>query len=91
MWVLVPTDEILSFASPSHMDVANAENAGAVFSKKSMQRKGDPNAAYLLRFSHLCPVGIYRRLFLVPLPTCGIPAASLRVIPDKCSDMLCAA
>jgi hypothetical protein len=33
MWVLVPTDEILSFASP----------------KESIQRKGDPDAACFLR------------------------------------------
>ncbi|MEQ1543745.1 hypothetical protein [Methyloglobulus sp.] len=40
MWVFVPTDEILSFASP----------------KESIQRKGDPNAACFLRSSVLTGV-----------------------------------
>ncbi len=40
MWVLVPTGEILSFASP----------------KESIQRKGGPDAAYLLRSSVLTGV-----------------------------------
>jgi len=44
MSVLAPTGEILSFASP----------------KESIQRKGDPDSAYILRFSLLCPVGIWR-------------------------------
>jgi hypothetical protein len=59
MWVLVPTDVTLSFASP----------------KENIQRKGDPNAACFLRFSHL--PGVVKRDFPVPLTTCGIPAASL--------------
>jgi hypothetical protein len=42
--VLAPTGEILSFASP----------------KESIQRKGDPDSANFLRFSLLCPVGIWR-------------------------------
>jgi hypothetical protein len=53
MWVLVPTDEILSFASP----------------KESIQRKGDPDAAYFLRFSHLS--GFARKDIPVLLAKCG--------------------
>jgi hypothetical protein len=59
MWVLVPTDETLSFASP----------------KESVQRKGDPDAACFLRFSHL--PGVVKRDFHVPLTTRDIPIASL--------------
>jgi hypothetical protein len=44
MSVFAPTGELLSFASP----------------KESSQRKGDPDSAYILRFSLLCPVGICR-------------------------------
>jgi hypothetical protein len=66
--VLALAGEILSFASP----------------KESIQRKGDPDAACFLRFSHL--PGVVKRDFPVPLTTCGIPAAPLRTIPDKCSD-----
>jgi hypothetical protein len=68
MWVLVPTDEILSFASP----------------KESIQRKGAPNAASFLRFSHLPRV--VKGGLPVPLTTRDIPIASLRAIPDKYSD-----
>jgi hypothetical protein len=32
--VLAPEGESLSFASPSHMDVVNVENAGAFFHKR---------------------------------------------------------
>jgi hypothetical protein len=39
--VLAPEGELLSFAPP----------------KESSQRKGGPIAAYVLRSSHLCPVG----------------------------------
>ncbi|NOS74240.1 MAG: hypothetical protein HOP36_06835 [Methyloglobulus sp.] len=49
MWVLAPTGEILSFASPSHMDVAHAENAGAIFCKRKKPKKRRPDAACFLR------------------------------------------
>ena len=42
MWILVPTDEILSFASPSHRDVANAENAGAQSAKEKYPKEIRP-------------------------------------------------
>ncbi|OQW75662.1 MAG: hypothetical protein BVN35_08435 [Proteobacteria bacterium ST_bin11] len=54
---LGPTAEILSFASP----------------KESIQRKGDPDAAYALRFSLLARV--FGRAILGPPKTSGIPAA----------------
>jgi len=68
MWVLVPTDEFLSFASP----------------KERNQRKGDPNAASSCALAILS--GFARKDIPVLLAKCGIPAAPLRAIPDKCSD-----
>jgi hypothetical protein len=84
MWVLVPTDEILSFASPNHMDVVNVENAGAVFHKRKYPKLRRPDAAYSLRLLHLS--GFARKDIPVPPATCGIPAAPLWAIPDKYSD-----
>jgi len=91
MWVLAPTGEMLSFASP----------------KESIQRKGDPVAAYFLRcyenfpwFSPYGPafgcsnllqanlslsVGVGRRVIHDPLPPRGIHSAPLRVIPAESS------
>jgi len=57
--VFAPEGEILSFASP----------------KESIQRKGDPDSAQILRFSLLTRV--FRRGFPAPLKTSGIPAAPL--------------
>ncbi len=51
MPVPAPAGGILFFARPSHMDVANVENAGAFFHKKSIQKKGRPAAACFLRSS----------------------------------------
>ncbi|NOU20609.1 MAG: hypothetical protein HOO93_02270 [Methyloglobulus sp.] len=59
------------------------ENAGAVFRQRKVSKRIPPDAAYFLRFSYLSGVG---KGTPVPLLTCGIPAAPLRVIPDKCSD-----
>ncbi|NOU23549.1 MAG: hypothetical protein HOO93_17515 [Methyloglobulus sp.] len=64
MWVLAPTGEILSFASP----------------KESIQKKATRCRLLpaLRRF--------YRGLLEgtpVPPAKCGIPAAPLRVVPDK--------
>jgi len=56
--VLAPTGEILSFASP----------------KESIQRKGDPDSAYVLRFSLLTKVfegpslALRKRAASLPLP-----------------------
>jgi hypothetical protein len=65
--VLGPTAEILSFASP----------------KESIQRKGDPDAAYSLRSSRLN--GVAGRGFPAPPSTRCIPASPLRAIPFKSS------
>ncbi|TCV84517.1 MULTISPECIES: hypothetical protein [Methylomonas] len=65
--VLGPTAEILSFASP----------------KESIQRKGDPDAALILRseaFERGCRKGLP-----APSATCGIHAAPLRADPSKSS------
>ncbi|WP_036308397.1 hypothetical protein [Methyloglobulus morosus] len=56
MPVLAPAGEFLSFASPSLMDVANAENAGAIFCKRKKPKKRRPYAAYFLRSSILTRV-----------------------------------
>ncbi|WP_152976335.1 hypothetical protein [Methyloglobulus morosus] len=37
----------------NHMDVANAENAGAVFRQRKVSKRNPPDAACFLRFSHL--------------------------------------
>jgi hypothetical protein len=61
MWVLVPTDEILSFASPSHMDVVNVENAGAFFHKRKYPKKRRPGCRLfpaLLAFTRGCQKGL---------------------------------
>jgi hypothetical protein len=61
--VLAPEGEILSFSSPSHMDVVNVENAGAQSTKESIQRKGDSNAACFLRpevFIGLCQRNLWQ-------------------------------
>jgi hypothetical protein len=47
--VLAPEGEILSFASPSHMDVVNVENAGAFFHKRKYPKLRRPYAACFLR------------------------------------------
>jgi len=58
MSVLAPTGELLSFASP----------------KESSQRKGDPDSAYILRFSLLSrvfegpSVALRKRAASLPLP-----------------------
>jgi len=76
--VLASEGELLSFAPP----------------KASSQRKGGPIAAYVLRSSHLCPVGylsgdgkrgflpLCRRAASMPHPLCPWV---LRAIPDKYS------
>ena len=63
--VLAPEGEALSFASP----------------KESAQRKGDPDAAYILRSGIF--IGGCQKGLPVPLATRGFPAAPLRAIPDK--------
>jgi hypothetical protein len=45
--VLAPAGETLSFASPSHMDVVNAENAGAFFRKRKYPKKRRPGCRLL--------------------------------------------
>jgi hypothetical protein len=52
--------------------------------QRKVSKRKPPDAACSLRFSHL--PGVVKRDFPVPLTTCGIPAAPLRAIPDKCSD-----
>jgi len=64
--VLAPEGEMLSFASP----------------KESIQRKGDPDAALILRSSFL--TGVARRAIPGPLSTRCIPASPLNgLIPPK--------
>jgi hypothetical protein len=67
MSVFAPTGEIFSFASP----------------KESIQRKGDPNAAYFLRSSGLN--GVFRRGFPAPtknaMPPCIAPKGLIRSNP----------
>jgi hypothetical protein len=62
-----PTAAILSFASP----------------KESIQRKGDPDAALILRSSLLN--GVAERGFPAPSSTRCIPASPLWAIPFKSS------
>jgi len=64
---LGPTAEILSFASP----------------KESIQRKGDPDAALILRAEAFD--GDRQKGLPAPLSMCGIHAAPLRAIPAKSS------
>jgi len=63
MSVLAPTGEILSFASP----------------KESIQRKGDPDSAYILCFS------LFARFFEGPSLTLRKRAASLPLPFGPCS------
>jgi hypothetical protein len=52
--VLAPEGEILSFASPSHMDVVNVENAGAFFHKRKYPKLGRPGCRLLPAFRRFC-------------------------------------
>ncbi|MEQ1740871.1 MAG: hypothetical protein ABL884_13320 [Methyloglobulus sp.] len=85
MWVLVPTDEILSFASPSDMDVVNAENAGAQSAKESVQRMVAPDAACSLR--SVVFIGVCQKELPCPSGKVRLPAAPLRAIPDKTTNV----
>jgi hypothetical protein len=60
MWVLVPTDEALSFASPSHMDVVNAVVQEHFYTKKSIQKKTARRCLLpvLLAFTGGCQKGL---------------------------------
>ena len=69
--VLAPEGEILSFASPSHRDVVNVENAGAFFHKRKYPKKRRPECRLFpapRRFCRGLPKGTP-----VPLATCGHP------------------
>jgi hypothetical protein len=73
--VLAPEGEILSFASPSHMDVVNVENAGVFFHKRKYPKKRRPGCRLLP--ARRC---FYRGLpkgTPVPLATRGFLAAPL--------------
>jgi len=65
--VVAPAGELLSFGSP----------------KESNQRKGDPDAALILRSEAFD--GDRQKGLPAPLPMSGIPAAPLRAIPAESS------
>jgi hypothetical protein len=79
--VLAPEGEILSFASPSHRDVVNVENAGAFFRKRKYPKLRRPYAACFLRsvvFVGGCQKGLlslWQRAASLPHP--------YRAVPDK--------
>jgi hypothetical protein len=74
MSVLAPTGEILSFASPRQLLHALLYLLHPCSRKESIQRKGDPDSANLLRFSLLARVfegpslALRKRAASLPLP-----------------------
>jgi len=74
MSVLAPTGELLSFASPRQLLPALPYLLHPCSRKESSQRKGDPDSANFLRFSHLVRVfegpslALRKRAASMPLP-----------------------
>jgi hypothetical protein len=74
MSVLAPTGELLSFASPRQLLPALPYLLHPCSRKESIQRKGDPDSAYILRFSLLARVfegpslALRKRAASMPLP-----------------------
>ncbi|MDP3932134.1 MAG: hypothetical protein Q8Q45_07255, partial [Methylococcaceae bacterium] len=72
--VLAPTGELLSFASPRQLLPALPYLLHPCSRKESIQRKGDPDSALILRFSILVRVfegpslALRKRAASLPLP-----------------------